>query len=66
MKTVTLNKFSIYRNGRFASEPLCGLTTLLEHPPPPGWGIQKALCESSPCEPIKPPSNPNPPAKGNK
>ncbi|RVE46458.1 hypothetical protein evm_008868 [Chilo suppressalis] len=31
------------QNGRYASEPICGFTTLLEPPPPPGFGIQAAL-----------------------
>ncbi|XP_059051065.1 probable NADH dehydrogenase [ubiquinone] flavoprotein 2, mitochondrial [Achroia grisella] len=32
------------QNGRYASEPIYGLTTLLECPPPPGFGLQAALC----------------------
>ncbi|CAH0727349.1 unnamed protein product, partial [Brenthis ino] len=31
------------QSGRFACEPITGQTTLLEDPPPPGFGIQQAL-----------------------
>ncbi|XP_050362577.1 probable NADH dehydrogenase [ubiquinone] flavoprotein 2, mitochondrial [Nymphalis io] len=31
------------QSGRFASEPISGKTTLIENPPPPGFGIQAAL-----------------------
>ncbi|XP_045445738.1 NADH dehydrogenase [ubiquinone] flavoprotein 2, mitochondrial-like [Melitaea cinxia] len=43
------------QSGRFASEPITGQTTLLENPPPPGFGIQAALMSSNPgpCPPRK-------------
>jgi len=31
------------RNGRFASEPLGGLTSLTSEPPGPGFGVQSGL-----------------------
>ncbi|XP_063826364.1 NADH dehydrogenase [ubiquinone] flavoprotein 2, mitochondrial-like isoform X1 [Ostrinia nubilalis] len=31
------------QNGRYASEPICGLTSLCECPPPPGFGVQPGL-----------------------
>ncbi|XP_004930149.1 probable NADH dehydrogenase [ubiquinone] flavoprotein 2, mitochondrial [Bombyx mori] len=37
------------QNGRFASEPACGLTSLQQCPPPPGWGLQQALLMPCPC-----------------
>lgn len=35
--------FTIYRNGRFSCEPAGGLTSLLEPPKEPGFGLQPGL-----------------------
>ncbi|KAJ0182478.1 hypothetical protein K1T71_001847 [Dendrolimus kikuchii] len=45
------------QSGRFACEPGCGLTSLCEYPPPPGYGLQPALMQ--PTTPIKPSSSPS-------
>ncbi|XP_030037378.1 NADH dehydrogenase [ubiquinone] flavoprotein 2, mitochondrial isoform X1 [Manduca sexta] len=37
------------QNGRFAAEPLCGLTSLCGPPPPPGHGLQDALMGMPTC-----------------
>ncbi|CAG4978530.1 unnamed protein product [Parnassius apollo] len=39
------------QSGRYGAEPACGLTTLLEPPPPPGYGLQKALLQETPKHP---------------
>ncbi|KAJ8736303.1 hypothetical protein PYW08_006959 [Mythimna loreyi] len=33
------------QNGRYAAEPICGLTSLVNNPPEPGHGIQECLQE---------------------
>ncbi|XP_045498028.1 NADH dehydrogenase [ubiquinone] flavoprotein 2, mitochondrial-like [Colias croceus] len=38
---------------RFVAEPSAGLTSLLECPPPPGYGLQPALCSAGPSQPKK-------------
>ncbi|XP_013194157.2 NADH dehydrogenase [ubiquinone] flavoprotein 2, mitochondrial [Amyelois transitella] len=36
------------QSGRFSCEPICGLTSLCECPPGPGFGIQPALFSNTP------------------
>lgn len=35
--------FIYFRSGRFAAEPLGGLTSLTEEPTGPGYGLQEGL-----------------------